>query len=84
MSLPQDQSEDDRPHPPTLAGIAAMMVKSPDQFTQEVGALLADIALMHDYPTVCATCNLDGPCSAIGQAHHVAFAWLLKVVEKRG
>ena len=71
-------------HPPTLAGIAAMMTDSPISFTAEVGALLSYIHTQHQPPITCAECQLiDGPCHMLDLAHAAGIAWLMQLVDER-
>lgn len=71
---------------PTVRGVASLMLRSPDPFTAEVGALIEQIVEDHASATSCQTCSyLDaGSCVTYEQATTTAIAWLLKVVDERG
>lgn len=70
-------------HPPTLAGIAAMMGETSDPFVGEVGGLLAYIATQHEPPVTCHECaQFDDPCLMLDTAHAVGIAWLMAQVNR--
>lgn len=79
------QPADNAPEP-TVRGVALLMMRSPDPFTAEVGALIEQIIEDHAATQSCQTCSYleAGACATYEQATTTAIAWLLKVVEERG
>lgn len=76
---------DSKPEP-TVRGVASLMLRSPDSFTAEVGALIEQIIEDHTTASSCQTCSYleAGSCATYEQATTTAIAWLLKVVDERG